>query len=86
MKMLLAALLLTGTASAAFAQTAANTMAPPGTMAPKGLDEAHARYAAEAAGYSNVSNLTSDKKGDWMGAGTKGNFMIDTSGKVTPQN
>jgi hypothetical protein len=83
MKMLLAALLLAGTAGAAFAQTTTSTMAPPTT---KGLDEAHARYAAEAAGYSNVSNLTSDKKGDWMGAGTKGNFMIDSSGKVTPQN
>jgi hypothetical protein len=84
MKMLLTVLLLAGTAGAAFAQTATNTMAP--AASPKGLDEAHARYAAYAAGYTNVSNLTSDKKGNWMGAGNKGNFMIDSSGKVTPRD
>jgi hypothetical protein len=85
MKILLAALLLAGSTGLAMAQS---TMSNPSTMgaATKGMSEAQARYAAETAGYDHLSSLTQDKKGDWMGAGTKGNFMVDTTGKVTPQS
>jgi hypothetical protein len=85
MKILLAAILLAGSTGFAMAQS---TMSNPSTMgaAAKGMSEAQARYAAEVAGYSNLSELKQDKKGDWMGAGAKGSFMVDPTGKVIPQS
>jgi hypothetical protein len=45
-----------------------------------------ARYDAMAAGYSDVSHLKADAKGDWLGSGTnKGDFMITPTGKVVPR-
>ena len=79
MKLALTAMVLLATIGTAMAQTP-----PPASSSPKGMTEAEARYAADAAGYAPASNMTQDKNGDWMGGNaTKGNFMVDPNGKVT---
>ena len=79
MKLALTAMVLLATIGTAMAQTP-----PSASSSPKGMTEAQARYAADAAGYAPASNMTQDKNGDWMGGNaTKGNFMVDPNGKVT---
>lgn len=79
MKFTLICLMLMGAVAPAMAQTASAT-----ASSTKGLTEAQARYAADAAGYAPASNMTQDSKGDWLGGNaTKGDFMVDPSGKVT---
>jgi hypothetical protein len=85
MKLLLAAALLVGNATLAFAQVTPST--EQGMKNPGGVNEAEARYDASAAGFAPVSNLMPDGKGDWTGgSAAKGYFMIDKTGKVTPRS
>ena len=79
MKLTVVTMVLLGTIGTAMAQTP-----PPASSSPKGMTEAQARYAADAAGYAPASNMSQNKNGDWMGGNaTKGNFMVDPNGKVT---
>jgi hypothetical protein len=80
MKLAVIAMFLMGAIGTATAQTPP----PASSSSTKGLTEAQARYAADAAGYAPASDMTQDKNGDWMGGNaTKGNFMVDPNGKVT---
>ena len=86
MKTILAGLMLIGSTTLALAQSATPNASTSGnTKQPAGLTEPQARYDAEAAGYSNVSNLVADGKGGWMGQGVKGRFTVSSDGKVDPR-
>lgn len=79
MKIAVIAIVLMGTIVPAMAQTT-----PEPASSGKGLTQAQARYAADAAGYAPASNMTQDKNGDWLGGNaSKGKFMVDPNGKVT---
>lgn len=79
MKLAIITMALVVTTGTAMAQTP-----PASSSSTKGMTEAQARYAADAAGYAPASNMTQDKNGDWLGGNaSKGNFMVDPNGKVT---
>ena len=93
MRQIIAAALFTSMATLAIAQTAnppANPNPPtpaipnkdqnnPGAPAAgaNSFTEAQAKSRIEAAGFTNVSDLTKDKDGVWRGKGTKGGTAHD---------
>ena len=79
MKVTLAIMMLVGSTGLAFAQA---DQANPNCKG--GLTADQARYAAEAAGYAPVTDLTQGKDCNWTGGtAAKGYYMIDKNGKVT---
>ncbi len=78
----LAFCLVFGTSSYALAQSATSSSQQTSTPS---VTKYQARYDAGVAGYTMISHLTKDKSGDWIGAGSKGPFLVTPSGKVLPR-